>query len=44
MANLFYEMQSKLQNGVDLPKNTCEIHFTNSLNISSIALLQFGRK
>jgi hypothetical protein len=32
----FYDMQSKFQNKVVLPKRTCKIHFITSLNIFSV--------
>jgi hypothetical protein len=32
-SNLFYDMQSKFQNKLVLPKKTCEVHFIASLNI-----------
>jgi hypothetical protein len=38
-VNLFYDMQSKIQNKVLLPKKTREVHFITSLNIFSVALL-----
>jgi hypothetical protein len=40
-VNLFYDMHSKFQNKVLLPKKICEVQFINSLSIWSVALLQF---
>jgi hypothetical protein len=36
---MFYDVQSKFQNKVALPKKTCEVHFITSLNIFSVSLL-----
>jgi hypothetical protein len=36
---LFYDMQSKVQNKVLLPRKTGEVHFITSLNTRSVALL-----
>jgi hypothetical protein len=34
-----YDVQTKFQNQVVLPKNTREVHFITSLNMFSVALL-----
>jgi hypothetical protein len=39
LSNLFYDMQSKFQNEVLMPKSKNEIHFITSLGIFSVAYL-----
>jgi hypothetical protein len=38
-SNLFYNIQSKFQNRILLPKKTREVHFMTSVNIFSVELI-----